>query len=269
MVGATGPFLRGMPSPAPAGRVCLVTGASHGIGRQIAADLAARGDTVVLVARPSAALDEATAAAGDRAVARPCDVADAGAVADLVAEVEQTYGRVDVLVTAAAVEGFTHVVDTAVDELRRTVETNLLGTVYAVRAVLPGMLARGAGAIATFASSSGDFPQPGGAAYAASKAGVQAFTEALWAELDGTAVHAFWVAPGFVPGTKMSTEHAAVIGRPPRFVARDVRAVSAAVIRELDGTKVRLVLPKVLSWSPLAPVLFPRLALRATARAQK
>ena len=251
------------------GRVCVVTGASHGIGRRIAGDLAARGDTVVLVARPSAALDEAAAAAGERAVAAPCDVADADAVAALVADVEQRHGAIDVLVTAAAVEGFTNVADTSVDELRRTVETNLLGTIYAVRAALPGMLARDRGAIATFSSSSGDFPQPGGAAYAASKAGVSAFTEALWAELEGTGVHAFWVAPGFVPGTKMSTEHVAAIGRPPRFVTRDAAAVSAAVIAELDGTKVRLVLPKVLAWSPLAPVLFPRLALRATARAQR
>lgn len=251
------------------GRVCLVTGASHGIGRQIALDLAARGDRVSCVARPSPDLDAVVATAGAQAAAVPCDVRDPEAVQAAVAAAEDALGPLDVLVAAAGIEGFNRVADVPVDELRAVVETNLLGTMYAVRAALPGMVARGRGAIALFGSSSGDFPAPGNAAYAATKAGVASFAEALYAELVGTGVHAFVVYPGYVPGTKMSSGHATSIGEPPKFVTQDIHKVSAAVLRELDGSAVRLVRPRLLAFAPVVKILAPRLTLRATARTQR
>ena len=258
-----------------AGKVCVVTGASKGLGRQIAVDLAGDGAHVVLCARPSAELDaavgEAAAAAagtGGSAVGRPLDVGDREAVDAVVAAVVDEHGWIDVLVAAAGVETVASVLDAAPEALEATVRTNLLGTIWAVRAALPSMVARRAGCVVTFSSGSGQFPLPRGAAYAATKAAVAAFSESLYSEVRESGVQVLVVYPGWVPGTGLADTHAAERGTPPRIVRQTPEQVSAAVRAAIGTGRLRLILPRVLAWSAVVKELAPRAALRMAARKQ-
>jgi 3-oxoacyl-[acyl-carrier protein] reductase len=257
-----------------AGKVCVVTGASKGLGRRIAVDLSREGAHVVLCARPSADLEaavaEAVVAAGSRGSARAhaVNVGDRIAVDEMVAAVVAEHGRVDVLVAAAGVETIASVIEADPDVIEATVRTNLLGTIWAVRAVLPSMVAAGRGSVVTFSSGSGQFPLPRGAAYAATKAAVAAFSESLYNEVREAGVQVLVVYPGWVPGTGLADAHASERGRPPRGVRQTPEQVSRAVRHAIGTSRLRLILPRWLAWSAVAKELAPGPALRAAARKQ-
>jgi 3-oxoacyl-[acyl-carrier protein] reductase len=138
------------------GRVALVTGASRGIGAATARALAAEGAAVGLLARSRdeiAALADEIAAAGGRAVALPCDIADASAVATAAAEAGRRLGRIDILVSnAAVIEPIAPVAEADPEAWARAVSINLLGVFNGMRAVLPGMTAAGGGTLISIGS---------------------------------------------------------------------------------------------------------------------
>src|SRR5437667_11405077 len=174
-----------------AGRVAVVTGASSGIGRAVAHELAAAGVRVVLAARRAGRLAEAVAAiraAGGGAEAVVTDLRDEAAVERLVEGAVARHGRLDALVNNAAVGHIRPVVEGRTEEWRAVLETNVLGTLVACRAALRHMLPRGAGDIVNMTSASAHEAWPYLAAYSASKAAVHTLSRALRAEVAGQGI---------------------------------------------------------------------------------
>ncbi|WP_432498547.1 SDR family NAD(P)-dependent oxidoreductase [Kineococcus gypseus] len=230
---------------APAG-VALVTGASRGIGRELAAGLARAGWAVGALARDAVALDELVeevTAAGGRAVATPVDVTDAGAVAAAVRALESELGGTDLLVNCAGRIEADEVPpwEADLEEVRRVIEANVLGPFHLVRAVVPGMVARGGGRVVDLSSGAAHKDSPVHAAYGASKAALFRLGGALTAAGREHGLLAFEVAPGVVR-TAMTEGMATHAERTEWTEPADVLALVLAVARgELDAWAGRLV----------------------------
>ena len=182
-------------TPTPA--VALVTGAASGMGQLAARRLAAAGASVAAVDVDGDGL-AATVLRAPTMRSWECDVTDAGAVEQLVKEVESTCGPIDRLVHAAGICIPGLLAEQGVEEIDRTIAVNYLGTAHVVLAVLPGMLDRRHGEIVAFASLAGWLPSPRLGAYSASKHAVVAFMEILAYENRGRGVHFACVCPPVV-----------------------------------------------------------------------
>ncbi|TGD73316.1 SDR family NAD(P)-dependent oxidoreductase [Mangrovimicrobium sediminis] len=182
------------------GKVAIVTGASAGIGAATANLLAAQGARVALVARRRerlTALCEEIAAAGGEAAAFAADVADEAQAGTTVAAVIAHFGQVDILVNNAGIIRPGGIVGADAADWRDTFDINLLGPMYWSRAVLPGMLERGAGHIVTVSSNAAKGPgAPTNNAYAASKHAITAFCGGLRREVGPQGVRVTIVEPG-------------------------------------------------------------------------
>ena len=198
-----------LPTPAPE-RTALVTGASSGIGADIARELARRGHGLTLVARRVERLEELAAeldGSGVRIEVLPVDLADAAARADLVDRVESLGLEVDILVNNAGLSttGAVHDGD-PVAELRM-VEVDVAAVADLTSRLLPAMVKRGRGAVLNVASTAAFQPLPGQAGYGACKAFVLSYTRSLSGELRDTGVSITALCPGPV-----RTEFADVAG---------------------------------------------------------
>jgi len=182
-------------------KVVLVTGASSGIGRGLAVELARRGASVGLLARRrdllEAAVDEIDAAGG-RAVALTADVTHADQVRAAACELRRKFGYIDVLVANAGVGGTTYAVDLCERDVTRVIRVNVIGAVNSVTAVIPHMVQRGSGHLVAISSLAGYRGLPKSAAYCASKAGVSALFESLRIDLAHTGVDVTIIHPGFI-----------------------------------------------------------------------
>jgi NAD(P)-dependent dehydrogenase (short-subunit alcohol dehydrogenase family) len=183
------------------GKVAIVTGASRGIGEAAAEALAAAGAAVMLAARDGEQAGKVAGrivAAGGKAAAMACDVADYAAVEALVAATTRQLGRPDILVNnAGVIEPIAMIAETDPAAWARNVEINLVGAFHAVRAVLPGMLAAGGGTIINVSSGAALRPLEGWSAYCAGKAGLAMLTQAIKLETGAAGIRVF----GFQPGT--------------------------------------------------------------------
>jgi len=184
------------------GKVAIVTGGGHGIGREIAESLVKHGASVAVTGRTQSRLDETIAsieAAGGKAIPFATDIADEAAVRSLVAETEQQFGPIDILISNAGVDGpFGPLWLNKTEDWRRTLETNLMGSVIVAQAVLPGMVARRSGRIVFVGSRGGIIPIPYDTAYAVTKAGLIRLCETLALELEDHNVQCFVIHPGVV-----------------------------------------------------------------------
>lgn len=185
-----------------AGQVAVVTGAGRGIGAAIARKLASLGATTVLCGRTQATLD-ATARtiveAGGKTEVIPCDVTLVHQVEYAAARVESTFGRTDILVNNAGVGGFTDLLhELAPEEWDRILNTNLRSVYYTIRAFAPMMIRAFSGHIINISSLSGKNALPRGAAYAASKWGLNGLTYSVAEELRGHNIRASVICPGSV-----------------------------------------------------------------------
>ena len=184
--------------------VAFVTGGTRGIGFAVAKALVARGDSVVLtgttadgILRAEKALEAAT---GDssRVMGAVCDVRDRAAVHRAVEAAVQRFGGLDVLVNNAGVGVGAPISELAVEDWHRLLDTNLTGVFHCCQAAIPHLRARGAGWILNVSSLAGKNPFAGGAAYCATKAGLDAFSEALMQELRYDGIRVAYVCPGSV-----------------------------------------------------------------------
>jgi NADP-dependent 3-hydroxy acid dehydrogenase YdfG len=236
--------------------VVLVTGALSGIGKAVALAFAELGGRLVLVDRATAGADEVAAAVGaggGEAIAAEADVRDDERLAAVAASAIERFGRIDVLVANAGIadQSWAHDGDPA--RWRAVVETNLLGTVYAVRAVLPSMRERGSGHIFVMSSVSGREAYPGEAVYIASKWGQVGYAHALRQEVAMSGIRVTIVEPGIVdtpltrdnPVVRPLLEATEPLG--PEDVARAVvyayRQPPNVVVSELTVRPLRQQLP--------------------------
>jgi 3-oxoacyl-[acyl-carrier protein] reductase len=192
----------------PQRRVAIVTGASRGIGRAIAERLARDGANLVLSGRRGgeslAAAAYACRSAGAAVEVLAGDIGDPAVATALAAKAEERFGRIDLLVSCAGV-ALEELLATSGDAaIHETVGTNVLGVVWASRAVVPAMLRQRRGCIVSLSSSLARRPARGSAVYAGTKGFVESFTAALAAEIGRKGIRVVAVAPGLVE-TDMTT----------------------------------------------------------------
>jgi short-subunit dehydrogenase len=190
--------------------VAIVTGASSGIGRALALRLGSSGYRVGLIARRLDQLEAAAsaiAATGGTAVPAVADVGDRAALRAAVAVIEGRLGPADVMVANAGFGAPTRLDPLNTSDVEETIRVNVLGVIYSIEAVLPGMIARKSGHLLAVSSLGAFKGLPGESAYCASKAAVNAYMEGLRIALRSKGVVVTTVCPGFVdtPMTPMDS----------------------------------------------------------------
>ena len=183
------------------GKVALVTGASRGIGRGIAAAIAAEGAEVVVTARTEEALRdtvEEIRGAGGRVRGVALDVADDASVADVVPGLVEAYGTIPLLVNNAGITRDNLLLRMKKEDWDRVLDTNLTGIYRMVREIVPSMVKSRFGRIVNVTSVVARSGNPGQANYCASKAGIEGMTRSLARELASRNITVNCVAPGFI-----------------------------------------------------------------------
>lgn len=183
-------------------KVILLTGASSGIGRGLALALARRGAALGLVARSGERLEKTRSECdivGGRAFAFTCDVTNPSEVRAAANKLREEFGRIDVLIANAGIGGNDEDCrNLNPDAVKRVIDTNLLGAVNSVHAVLPEMLECGCGHLVAISSLAGFRGLPRSAAYSASKAGMTAFFESVRLDVQHKKIAVTIIQPGFI-----------------------------------------------------------------------
>jgi NAD(P)-dependent dehydrogenase (short-subunit alcohol dehydrogenase family) len=182
-----------------AGRIAVVTGASKGLGRQMAESLAEAGASVALIARDRtrlAAVKEGIARSGGRAECYVLDVTDERAVLSIAAQIREQLGDADILINNAGVINAKPVNDFTLQEWNDVITTNLNGPFLCARAFIPGMKEKKFGRILNMTSIISHVSMPGLTAYATSKFGLLGFTKTLALELAPDNITVNGISPG-------------------------------------------------------------------------
>jgi short-subunit dehydrogenase len=243
-----------------ADQVAVVTGASSGIGRQLALDLARDGASVVGLARRQELLDDLAVelrAVSPSSTTVTCDVADADAFESALHEIESDRGRIDVLINNAGIDLMLHADSGRLDTVREVFAVNFFGAAAGTLAVLPGMLTRGSGIVVNVSSDSARAPEPGQGGYAASKAALAAFTESLAHEVAARGVHLHVLYPAWVPTAMGLSGNEDGGSLPPKAVRRTVEQVSSLVLERMGGRRIEINAAKLPLLAPITRSLAP------------
>jgi NAD(P)-dependent dehydrogenase (short-subunit alcohol dehydrogenase family) len=243
-------------------RAVLITGASSGIGRDIAKTFARMGARVALVARRKSVLEDLAAeieAAGGSALAIPADVTRRDEVHKAVEMALATFNRLDVLINSAGIAVPDRVETMSPEDLDRMMAVNLMGTLHAMQAVLPSMRAKGAGSIVNIASLAGRRGMPPLGGYCATKFAVVGLTEALRVELYGSGIRVSLVMPGVIDTPMVTVAsgkdipknlHESVPAMPPQWVTWAVIAGVVLGLTEVDVPPGAVVAEKIAALFP-------------------
>jgi short-subunit dehydrogenase len=253
-----------------AGRTALITGASAGIGREIAHVLGPEVGTLVLVARRADRLtelaDELTAATkGLRVLVRPVDLLDRAATGAMLDGLEREGVGVDVLVNNAGFGDYGLFEKRGWAKTEQMLELNVVSATYLLHRLLPPMVGRGFGAILNVGSIAGMFPSPAFAAYSASKAYVNLLSEALHAELAGTGVTVTVLCPGPVPTEFQDVAGSRGKNPMPKAFQIDAAQCAAEAVRALKAGEARHIPGAALRAAMVSVEAVPRVVLRQVA----
>jgi short-subunit dehydrogenase len=250
-------------------QVAIVTGASSGIGRVSARAFAARGATVVAVARREDLLRDLIAECrrdSPRSIYLRGDLGERDFAERVVDETAATFGRLDVLVNNAAVSKHKQIYHTTAAEAEGVLRVNFLSTVWTTFAAIPHMLKQGGGAIVNVSSFAAKVVPPRETVYAASKAAMNAFSEGLWNDLEGSGIHVALVHPGPIDTEIWDKEDEPVAfdGRkfPPEIVAE-------AIFEVIEKRRREITVPRrnpALMTARLLRLVAPWLLLRGMSR---
>ena len=250
-----------MPEEVAGRRVAVVTGASSGIGAEIARLLAERGHLCVLLARRADRLQELADELGGEA--EPCDVSDRAAVGAVAARVLERHPKIHVLVNNAGIPGRTRFLDGDPDVIERLIRINYLGGVWCLRAFLPGLRAAAPADVVNIVSVSGVVAGPPSGPYSASKHAQLAFSRTIAAELRGERIRVHTVKPGFAETEGFPQ---AWLPRPMQRIVIGPEDVAAHVLRSLDDGRGETTVPwfygPVGTMQDLMPNVFTRVFSR-------
>jgi len=218
-----------------AGRTALLTGATGGLGRAIAAALAEGGASVALSARKAEALEALAAELpGEEHRVLPCDLAEPGAAEKLAAEA----GEVEILIANAGLPAAGWLADFSSEQVGRALRVNLEAPMLMARALFPSMVERGSGHLVFVSSLSGKAASPRSSIYNATKFGLRGFALGLRADLAPKGVGVSLVSPGFIREAGMFADSGAK--PPPGLGTGRPGQVGAAVVRAIERDKVEI-----------------------------
>jgi short-subunit dehydrogenase len=225
------------------GAVCLVTGASSGIGEAVAHRLGRAGGRLVLTGRDRDRLGTVAAATGGHPI--EADLARPEETQRLAAEAAEPFGPIDVLVNNAGAGWSGRLGELPAQDAERLVLVNLLAPILLTRALLPGMLERGRGQIVNIASIAGHVGAKGEAVYAGTKGGLVIFSESLRQELAATPLGVSVVSPGVVDTPFFERRGAPYSRGRPRPVPAD--AIAVAVVDAVERDRALVIVPRWLA----------------------
>lgn len=251
----------------------VVTGASSGIGRALALELAARGAGVALVARRADRLEavaDEIARAGGRALPLCADVSSRAEVENAAKRARAELGPIDLLVNNAGRARHAPFLDWDLDDAEAMLAVNLLGGMYWARAVLPEMLERRRGWLVFVASAAGKTGTPYESAYAASKFALVGLAESVSHEVEPRGLHVLTVIPGTFRTELFDAEGWAQMPAVARNMVREPEELARRVVRALQRGEHELYAPRRLRWAELvrgiSPGLYRRIVRRVSAR---
>lgn len=247
----------------------VVTGASSGIGRQVALRLAREGARVGLVARRTDALEalaDAIRAGGGEALVLPCDVADRAQVDAVADRALRHFGSVDLLVNNAGYGRHRRFLDWDVEDIERMMRVNYLGAVYWTKRLLPAMVEQRRGWIVFVASVAGRIGVPDESAYAASKFALVGLAEALSLEVEDLGVHVLTVCPGAVRTDFFDAEALARMPPVSRRTMVEPEPLVDALFQALAAGRNELTYPRFIAAAYWVRALAPGFMRRSTKR---
>ena len=246
--------------------VCIVTGASSGIGRASAIEMARRGATLALVSRNADALGEVlktVSAHSPNSFLHACNVGDPAAVEKMISAVLERTGRIDLMFANAGFGHFRPLVDLDDDEIEEMVRTNVLGQIWCCKAVIPHMMERRRGHVVVMSSSNGRIPPPLMTVYNATKFAAVGFGETLLYEVEPYGIGVTIVYPGAIDtGFFGPSEFGAL--RTPKKLSPEKMA--RAICNGIERGAYDVTLPRVLRLPAILRVIAPPLVRNGVRR---
>jgi len=246
------------------GSVVAITGASRGIGRALAVAAAAKGARLGLIARSKEELDDTLAAAGSHGVVAEADVGERAQIDEALGSIARALGPIDILVNNAGIGSYGRVSDNDVELFERVMRVNYLGSLYAIKAVLPTMLERGHGHIVNVSSIAGRIGAPFEGAYSASKFALDGLSETLGFELAGKGIGVSVIYPGPVATDFFEARGTPFQRKRPKPVSAEV--VAGTIIAAVENGRSETLIPRWLRFPVLIKAMIPRAFRKGTLR---